>query len=198
MAGFDDFITAGRESRALDYKGPRTWDVNRSSVIKTSLAMANLRDGGVIVVGVEEATADPGVRVYETPGLSPEQQQTYDEETIRAAINAFADPHISIDAHHYTFDSKQFVLITVSEFDTVPIVTRRGGGDIRRGAIYTRTTKPENVEVPDSAHMREILDLAMEKALERQGRALSRLGVSLPEIVRLSDDEAFERQRGSL
>jgi len=43
-----------RESRSIEYKRSAPWDELKWRTIKACLAMANLRDGGLILVGVAE------------------------------------------------------------------------------------------------------------------------------------------------
>jgi predicted HTH transcriptional regulator len=42
------------ESQSIDFKESAPWEALQFKIIRTALAMANLRDGGVVVVGVGE------------------------------------------------------------------------------------------------------------------------------------------------
>ena len=44
-----------QESTNLDFKASASWDDLRLALIRTAMAMANLRDGGIIVVGASES-----------------------------------------------------------------------------------------------------------------------------------------------
>jgi predicted HTH transcriptional regulator len=43
-----------QESRNVDFKEPASWSNLQVHIARTSMAMANLRDGGIIIVGVSE------------------------------------------------------------------------------------------------------------------------------------------------
>jgi len=51
-----EWVRIGEERRNLEYKRPRRWDEDgaKAIVTKAALAMSNIRDGGWIVIGVEE------------------------------------------------------------------------------------------------------------------------------------------------
>ena len=61
------FIEAAGESANIDAKGPMEWDSGEASagLTKDILALANCRDGGVIVVGKQES--QPGKFVLSWP-----------------------------------------------------------------------------------------------------------------------------------
>ena len=51
----DSLISNGREERHVEFKRTMNWSDagTKSKVVKSSIAMANLRDGGFIVFGIE-------------------------------------------------------------------------------------------------------------------------------------------------
>ena len=43
-----------QEGRTVDFKKASSWDDLKQGIPKDILAMSNLRDGGIIIIGVEE------------------------------------------------------------------------------------------------------------------------------------------------
>ena len=156
-------IELGREDRSVEYKESRTWDDLKNKIAKTSLGMANIRDGGTIVIGVSERSGSP---VPE--GMSDDDIDTYDEDDVRSFVNRFADPYVQLDLYRVSRDEQSFVAIVVHEFDQVPVICKRGSIGLRDGAIYTRSYRmPETCEVPSQTEMREIIDMATDKEVRR-------------------------------
>lgn len=102
---------------------------------------------------------------------------------------ALADPPVVFDVQVRTYKKRQFVLVEVQEFEDVPIICRRtyprspGPGQkliLRKVAIYVRPRrKPETSEVEDETDLRELLELATEKRLQRLMGTVSRAGGTL-------------------
>lgn len=192
---FAALIERGREERSLEYKSAQPWETLRVKIIKTALGMANLQDGGVIVIGVEQQQNGEFIAA----GVGIAVADTFKDDTVRAAVNEFAEPHLDLGVHRFEYDGRLFVIIAVSPFETVPIIARRPGEGIREGAIYTRPLRmPETREIQTSFEMRELLDLATEKALARYLRTLSRAGVAPERLLQSSDAELFARERDGL
>jgi len=184
-----DLIRLGREGRVLEYKGSSPFDNIRHKIIRTALAMANCRDGGTIVVGVQEQS--PGVFVPE--GLTQADLETYDPDRIQEAINRHADPYVHVEAHRVENDGRNFVAIVIYEFDEVPVVCKKDGTELRHGAVYTRSYRiPETCEVRSQTEMREILELAVDKGVRGFIRRMTAAGAKLESVE--SDARKFEKQ----
>ena len=84
----ETLLEAGRETPKLDYKTSCPWDV--LSFAKDILAMSNVQDGGHIVIGVEETSNGQ----FNRCGIKSEDQKTYDIDTMKDQMAAFADPHV--------------------------------------------------------------------------------------------------------
>ncbi len=56
-------IDLGREDRSLEYKESQPWGELKNKIAKTALGMANVRDGGTIVVGVSERSGSSSRKV---------------------------------------------------------------------------------------------------------------------------------------
>jgi predicted HTH transcriptional regulator len=50
----EKYLASPHEQRSVEFKGPGDWSSLKYKIVKTALAMANMRGGGVILVGVEE------------------------------------------------------------------------------------------------------------------------------------------------
>ena len=78
-------LTGAEETDVLEFKSAVPWD--RNMFVKDILAMANVIDGGRIVVGVEDGT-------FRRLGLTPEQVATYRIDEMRDGMAPFADPRV--------------------------------------------------------------------------------------------------------
>jgi hypothetical protein len=195
----DDFaalVTNGREERSLEYKRSMNWaePLTKAKVVKSTLAMANLRDGGTIVFGLEEQND-----AYVSAGMTREDYDSFNQDDTSVEVNNFADPFVELVLLKQEFEGKLFVGIHVREFQELPVICRRDGLErLRVGAIYVRPRrKHETVEVPSQVEMREILDLALEKKVRLLYHQVERMGARLA-FPKDDHDEAFEKQLGDL
>ncbi len=78
------YIEAAGESANIDAKAPMTWDGNEESanLTKDVLALANCRDGGVLVIGKSESN---GKFTYD--GLTPDQDASFDTTKVAKWVN---------------------------------------------------------------------------------------------------------------
>ena len=130
--------------------------------------MSNVRGGGSIVIGVEEKD-----EVFTPVGLSGSDLASFSQDEISAYVNEYADPFAEPTVHRVAQGGMDFVIIEVPEFFELPVVCKKNGPDLRRGAIYTRARRMnESVEVPSQTEMREILDAALEKRFRAMLRML--------------------------
>jgi hypothetical protein len=134
----EDLVFHGREERNLEYKGPVQWadhDV-KARLTKCILALSNIRDGGAIVMGVEQDEES-----FVAVGLEAAHRDSFKQNEIARYVNNYADPYAEIRVSRVQLNEKDFVVIQVREFDEVPVVCRRNGIGLREGAIYTRTRR---------------------------------------------------------
>ena len=201
---------AAGELRGVEFKGPGPWANKgrhrdlRLKVIRAVLGMVNLRDGGHIVIGVEEDAA--GVPVFK--GINAGDLGSWRFDDVAAAINEYADPSVTLRLDRQGYNGADLILLTVYEFDDVPVICKRPDQTsnkesvLRRGACYVRGAgKPETSEIPSQTEMRGLLELAAEKRLSRLLGLVSRAGgVIAPPVRRLrdSDAEAFDEQLGGM
>ena len=109
---------------------------------------------------------------------------------------------MSLDGFRHEHDGKTFFVIAVDEFEDVPVICRRDGGDgeLRRAAIYVRPRRMNaSAPIDTQTDMRALLARATEKALVGRLQELARAGVvQLAVADVLSSTGQFERERGDL
>ncbi|MGN6276830.1 MAG: RNA-binding domain-containing protein [Solirubrobacterales bacterium] len=193
-------LHAGYEGRGFELKGPGRSDDKRflAKIARAALSMGNLRDGGHVVIGIDDEKPQDML-----PGLNGDELATwlaYDDVSGRLA--AYCDPPISFDLVHLTVATGvSVVVVQVHEFADIPHLCAREYPDVlRAGALYIRSRKmPETAEVASSVEMREILDLAAQKRLRAYIEMAERAGVgfSIGEsgaAGRNVDSKQFEQQ----
>jgi hypothetical protein len=174
IAGALDLL---QEGRSVDFKMAVEWVELKHGIPKDVLAMSNVRDGGIIIVGVEEID-----NKWNLTGMTQEQLNTYDPDDMIDHVNRYASPSITVDVvKHAHNDGLNFLIIQVHEFVESPILCKRDySGDLRRGAFYIRPLgKPESREVQNAEEMRDLLDLAAEKRTRNLLRQIERVGIDL-------------------
>jgi predicted HTH transcriptional regulator len=153
--------------------------------------MTNIRDGGSVVIGVEQKKQG----TFELSGMTQADFDSFNYETISAVVAEYADPYITFSLTKDELQGKRIVIIDVEEFQDIPVVCKKDGSLLKRGKLYTRGLRvPESVEVPSQTEMREILDIAIEKGIRKFFRSISRAGITLKEPEKKPDIELFEKQ----
>jgi predicted HTH transcriptional regulator len=194
-------LVQGYELRGFEMKGPGSRDDTHLlvQVARAALGMGNLRDGGHVIIGIDDG--DPAAML---PGLEPEALASwvaYDD--IARKLAEYADPPLRFDVAEVELSSgARVAAIQIFEFSDVPHICARDYPRVlRKGALYVRSRRaPETSEVPSSSDMRDLLELATEKALRSYIATLSRAGVALASEAPIpeSDDDLYasERHRG--
>jgi hypothetical protein len=101
------FIEAAGESANIDAKGPMGWDGGEGSagLTKDILALANCRDGGVIVVGKEE----PEDGKFVLTSLSGPQATSFETTRVATWVNNHCSPPVSLVCHRQEHQGRLFV-----------------------------------------------------------------------------------------
>lgn len=161
-----ELLEAGEETPRREYKQsqPFTDPGFQATLIRSILAMSNVRDGGYIIIGVEERGNQ-----YVLTGMRPEDFSTYDRDIMKDKVGEYADPYVDFSIDTGIYQGKTFVVITVREFGEIPVICKKDGRDLVRGTIYTRTRtrRPESARVSTHADMREIIELAVDKGMRK-------------------------------
>jgi len=170
-----------QESAAIDFKESGSWDQLRYHIVKNVLAMGNLRDGGVVVIGASERNGN-----WDLSGISDLHFGTYDADTMLGLIGSFVSPHAETDIVRVVHtDGHPFLCIQTNEFDEMPLVCKRNGPDgegLLEGAVYVRPPGvPRATRVMNADQMRDLLRLAAEKQARRMLEDARRIGL-LPDL----------------
>jgi hypothetical protein len=170
----------GNEARGLELKGPgpRSDKHLLAKVARAALSLGNLRDGGHVIIGIgDEDPATLG------PGLGEDDLASwiaYDD--LARNLANYADPPLKFNVAGVELSSgAKVAVIEVFEFTDIPhFCAKEREGVLREGALYVRPRKvPETSEVASPVEMREIVELATEKALRAYVETAERAGVTL-------------------
>jgi len=162
------------ESRGVEFKPSIPWPSNINGlqnsnkvqeIIKSILAMSNIRDGGKIILGIEKDDKD---RKYILKGMEGGDLNTYDQDLIFDQVRNFGDPEPSFQVLNVEYKSYNFIVFAVQSFMFAPVICKnyRKLNKLEDAVLYIRSDKPETKKVTESFEMREIVDLAIEKELD--------------------------------
>jgi len=198
----EQLLKLGHELRHLEVKAPGGLDdkVLVARVARAAMAMGNLRDGGLVVVGI-----DDGQIAAMQPGLNAAQLADWtDFDKVSAALGKYSDPPVTFEIHAFSLSSVvDIVVLAVEEFEhDVHVCKRSFQGVLVDGHTYVRPRgQPRSVLPPTSADMRELHELAVDKGVRefvrRAGAAGVRLNVTAPPTTARedADREAFNVER---
>jgi predicted HTH transcriptional regulator len=177
-----------QEVRSVDFKEAVVWDDLKYKIAKTTMAMSNLRDGGIIIIGIAEQDNN-----WHCTGMTEEQINTYDPDNMIDHVNKYASPAITFDVvKHTDKDGLQYLAIQAHEFEEKPIVCKKDyAGELRRGVCYIRPLgKAESRAVQSADEMQEVLDLAVDKSVRKFLQRCERLGM----LVRVEEEKLAEKK----
>ena len=141
-----EIVYHGREERNLEYKQSISWQesATKAKIAKSAMAMANLPDGGAIVVGVKKIG-----EIYDPVGMEQSHIESFKQDEVMEYVNdKFADPYIELSVTPVSRDNSHFLVIQVHEFGQLPVICKNNGlENLKRGALYTRSrTKHETIQ----------------------------------------------------
>jgi hypothetical protein len=196
------YIDAAGESANIDAKGPVEWDGGETSagLAKDILALANCRDGGVIVVGKSEL--QPGK--FRLDGLSDEQAASFETTKVATWINNYCSPHVHLVCYRHEHDGKQFIVIAVSEFHDVPVICTKqfelpstGKSNkviLRKGTVYVRTPNAESAPLSSVEEVRELVGLATTKRADQMLAMFKSMMKGQPLLEEKPQEDLFEAE----
>jgi predicted HTH transcriptional regulator len=195
----ETLIKYPNEERYLEFKRSIRWEGDiRAKITKSIMALANLRDGGWIIIGKEEQTD----RSFRSVGMLQNDYDSFDPDDVKAFVYGQTQPPAIFEVIKKEYDNKKFILIKVKEFDDTPIICKKGYDDIlHAGKLYVRSKgKPESIAAPSDAEMREVIELAIDKGVSKFVQRLQRTGIWAPkeELSTSDDEEEFKKQRADL
>jgi len=164
--------------------------LTKAKITKTILAMSNTRDGGVIIIGMKEGQN----KQYEPLGLSKTEADSFNHDDMSAYVRDYADPYVNFTVQRIECNRKLFVCIQVKEFDEIPVICKKDGQDLKKGAIYVRSrTKNESAEASTQAEMRDLMEIATEKGVQKFLSRIESLGLLTRPITTVPNLQ-FEQQ----
>lgn len=190
----DAIFQLRQESRAVDFKQSVKWEGYRIKFAETIMAMSNLRDGGIIIIGVSEENGD-----WKLKGITGEDLATYDPDNMIDFVNKYASPVVNFDVVRHEVDKVEFLIISIHEFESEPVICKRTyNKDLRMGTIYIRPIgKPETRAIQNAEELRELLDIAVEKKMRRFAGQINRIFGSIPS-TQPQDQEQYDQELGGL
>ncbi len=168
-----DLLAQGSES-LVDYKAAMSVPTDapgRASLAKDVIGWSNCKDGGYLLIGVDDKTHDPA-------GLSEAQVATWDAADLTSSLSAFAAPPPVVQVFRGSLpDGTILVAVRVVPFQDQPLVCiksvdHRGHSVTRSGALYIRAPGTQTKEITTEAEMRELLGRAY---VTRADRLLSEI-----------------------
>lgn len=200
---FEEFLARNHEIPGVEFKGPgpRSDEYLRAKVLRAVMGMTNRRDGGIVIIGVDERSS-----TLNPVGLSPNELESWRNiDHVGNDLVNYMSPPPAFDLSIFEYQGRAFAVLEVIEFTDVPTICKKryyrehqsGHREfvLREGACYVRSRhKPETVEVSSLEQMRELLDLATEKGVRKFVTQAQRAGMSLISSNQPSDQELFEQQ----
>lgn len=166
-------LEGGIETQTFEVKGPCDWNVK--SLAKDILALSNVQDGGVIIIGIEDST-------FKCLGVTPTQKSTYNIDTMKSQITHYADPHVNFKVDTIVdTDAKEYIAITIFPFEEVPVICKKGSIDTNVGVLYYRNKNGivQSAPISNSYDMRDIITTATVKMM----RKLKEVGLTVPDQI---------------
>jgi len=178
-------LEGGQETQSFEVKAAMPWD--HKSLAKDILAMSNVRDGGTILIGVDDVS-------FARQGVDASTRNTYKIDIMRDQMTKYADPHVEFSVS-FPVDRQglTYVAIRVAPFREIPVICRKDSQDTVAGAIYYRCTnrRIESATVSNSYDMRDIITIAAMRTRQRLDE-LSDSTVPTSETLRRRLDEELE------
>lgn len=166
-ATLEALLEGSAETPSLEFKGAMEWDYK--SLTRDILAMANVQDGGRIIVGVVDET-------FERQGLTEQQIASFKIDIMKDQVSPYADPFVSFEVEFPTDAAgRKYAVISVAPFAELPVICAKGGQDVKEGDIYFRSAdkRPQSARVASSHDLRDII----ERSIVRRRNKLIQIGL---------------------
>ena len=191
---FAELLARGHELTEIECKppGPRSDRDLFASVARAVMGMANRRDGGLVIIGVRETS-----RVLTPLGLNDADLATWTHDDTANSLATFVDPYVVFDREAKGYGGRNYIIFHVREFEEIPVLCKRDYRDVlRAGACYFRPRgKAETVEIRSLTEMRELLELAIDKGVQKFVRRAHAAGLDIAGPRRPTDEDLYRAQR---
>jgi|SRR5215217_208555 predicted HTH transcriptional regulator len=163
------------------------------------MAMSNIRDGGTIILGVEE---EPNGR-FDPVGMNASDIDSFNFDNMQDHVNRYAHPYAKFLVSRIPDIQPRFIVVQVEQFDEIPVICGRNycvstKYKMMEGEIYTRTrTKPQSAKVMNYLDLKEIIDLAIERGVKLFIERSSAAGLALGQPPRAWDEEQILHRRST-
>lgn len=160
-----------RETRSIEFKRAMSWhdDHTKAKVICATMALANHKDGGTLIFGLEQIQ---GSSNFALAGLTANQSRSFELDAVAAKVNAHCSPFVTMSVEHAEQDGHRIVAISVEQFRDSPIICTNdvhvnGVVKVIGGRIYCRSGRmPESTVAQKPEDLRDIIQLAVARGLQ--------------------------------
>lgn len=200
-AKIQEILQGNAESLNTEFKASFDFGTNvwmREKLICSMLAMSNTRDGGSIVIGIEENKLD---KTYEYLGVQEEHLSTFNGDNLKAKVESFSSFPLDYEIGMGSYKGKKYIIINVPEFALNPAICKKCGDNqedktiLEEGAIYIRTLKdkPSSIKLHKPADVQDFI----ERVADKQISHLHHRGWKheTENIISKSDKSLFEKER---
>lgn len=160
--------------------------------------MSNRRDGGQIIIGIDE---DKTNHRFIQSGLDESQFSSWSSDYLNSQFVKFTEPYIKFTLDNTEYNGKKFVAINIQEFDQVPVICKKDYSDksgntiIREGAFYVKTFGiPESNEKVNYIELRTLFELATQKGVQKFVTQARAAGLNLSANTQVVDSDLFNKQ----
>jgi len=137
-----DIIEYPNEERHLEFKGPVSWNNEiRAKITKSIIALANLKDGGWIVIGKEEQTD----KTFKLIGLTQQEYESFNSDHVHAFVYERTEPPVNFQIIKREYNNKKFMEMCNSVLEAELSAYRFVGNEITQ-----ITSKEEIAEIEEA------------------------------------------------
>jgi predicted HTH transcriptional regulator len=169
-----DILDLPAEQTHIEFKRSGDFASLQYRITKTAMAMANLRDGGMVIIGV----AQDQQRQFVVEGIDATNEASFVQETVYDFVNRYASPPVELRVLPLEHGGKRFIIMDIQPFERTPVVCKRNTPDgmpandqLRSGDFFVRTGSPVSTQrVQSDAMMHEVLEFAVIRRLAEMQR----------------------------
>lgn len=180
----EELLEGGIETPHIEYKTGCLGEID--TFAKDILAIANIEDGGWIIIGMAENKG----KGYKRVGVTEEQVKSFNYDIMRDKFASFASPHVQFSlSFPQDKNGLQFVVIRIDEFSEVPVICIKSSqsAETKAPTIYYRNTV-RRVESGPISNYHDLRNL-LERSAVKMRIHWENLSLSLPDNIEKDFDE---------